>query len=349
MTPVTVVILNWNGRSLLEKFLPSVVEHTPSEVEILLVDNASSDESISFVKANYPRIKLLELDQNHGFAEGNNRAIPHISTPYFLLLNSDVEVTPNWLEPLVALMDSNDQIASIQPKVKAHYDKDSFEHAGASGGYIDALGYPFCRGRIFDTLEKDQGQHDTQASIFWATGACCLIRKSVVDEIGLFESRFFAHMEEIDFCWRAKNFGYEIMVEPASVVYHLGGGSLPASNPFKTFLNARNSLACMFRNLPGIQVLPKVLFRMMLDGVWGIRAILQGDFGTLWAILRAHLHFYGMLPYLIKYRRKMYAKQSPRKTFDTGVFRGSIVWAYFVKGRKLFLDIIKKDFIQERA
>ncbi|MEL6676646.1 MAG: glycosyltransferase family 2 protein [Bacteroidota bacterium] len=336
--PVTVVILNWNGRHWLEKFLPSVTASTYSHLHILVVDNASTDDSVDFVRKKYPQIQVEVMEENHGFAEGNNRALAFIDTPYFILLNSDVEVTPQWLEPLIARMEAQPEIAALQPKIRAHFDKTSFEYAGASGGWMDRFAYPFCRGRIFDTLEKDHGQYESPEEIFWATGACCCIRTEVVQKIGLFQPEFFAHMEEIDFCWRAKNFGYQIWVEPTSVVYHVGGGALPKENPRKTFLNVRNSLACMYLNLPAGQRFPKVFFRLILDGVWGIKALLSWDWGTIKAILKAHFAFYGQLGTWNRRRKETYAEQKPSRP-QAGYFPKSIVWQYFVRGKKRFSEL----------
>ena len=337
---VTVVILNWNGKNWLEKFLPSVLASTYTNMEVLLVDNGSTDDSVPFVKEKYPSVRLVSFDRNYGFAEGNNLALPHIETPYFVLLNSDVEVSPGWLEPLVECMESDESIASVQPKVKAYKDKVKFEYAGAAGGMIDRFGYPFCRGRLFDNVEMDMGQYDKRVNIFWATGACCLIRKSVVDQIGLFQAEFFAHMEEIDFCWRAKNFGYKVICEPASVVYHVGGGALPQGNPRKTYLNVRNSLACLYLNLHPHQVFFKIFARLALDGVWGIKSLITGDFNTLLAILKAHFAFYGQFAFWVMKKREIYEKVKPQKKLS-GFFPVSIVWQYFIKRRKTFLQILQ--------
>jgi GT2 family glycosyltransferase len=334
---VTVVILNWNGIHWLEKFLPSVVATTYAQVEFLLIDNASTDESVDFVKSQYPVFRIVELEENYGFAEGNNRALPHVHTPYFVLLNSDVAVDPDWLQPLVQLMEAHPQAASVQPKIRAYGQKDHFEYAGAAGGFVDGLGYPYCRGRIFDYLEKDEGQYDTARKVFWATGACCLIRKSVVDEIGMFEPDFFAHMEEIDFCWRAQNYGYEIWCEPAAVVYHVGGGALAQGNPRKTYLNVRNSLSCMMRNLPQGQVFGKMLFRLLLDGVWAIRALLSWDWGTIGAIAKGHWHFFGQTAKWRRFRHQTYPNKIGFPQPGPPVF--SMVWQYFIKGKKKFSDL----------
>ena len=336
--PVTVVILNWNGKTWLEKFLPSVMATHYSDMEILLVDNASTDDSVAFIQKTYPEIRLLVLDKNYGFAEGNNKALPHIHTPYFVLLNSDVEVDSDWLAPMVRRIESDPKIASIQPKVRSFHQKTHFEYAGAAGGLIDKFAYPFCRGRIFDTAEKDEGQYEQATEIFWATGACCLIRKKVVDQLGLFRPEFFAHMEEIDFCWRAKNAGYKIYYEPKSVVYHVGGGALAQGSPRKTFLNARNSLVCMFINLPSGSRLYKVFVRMLLDGVWSFKALLSWDWPTIGAILKAHLHFYASLRYWARKRKQTYTQFSP-KQLQTGYFGQSIVWKYFIQQKKTYLKL----------
>lgn len=335
---VTVVILNWNGRNWLEQFLPGVVATVAPPHRILLVDNASTDDSLAWVRAYCPGVQLLPLDQNYGFTEGNNRALPHVETPYFLLLNSDVEVTPGWLEPLVAEAEADPQVASVQPRIRAHARKTHFEYAGAAGGWIDALGYPFCRGRLFDTAEEDHDQYPDAADIFWATGACCLVRTSVARSIGLFETAFFAHMEEIDFCWRAQLRGYRIRVVPASVVYHVGGGTLHKVNPFKTFLNVRNSLSMMYLNLHRRERLPRLLIRMVLDGGWGAKALLSGNGAETLAILRGHMAFYRWLGMLNQQRKARYGADGPQKSLSelTGVFRGSVVWQYFGRGKREF-------------
>ncbi len=335
MKQVTVLILNWNGKKWMEQFLPSVLSSTYPSLEIVVADNGSTDDSLAFLAANYPSIRTIVFEENHGFTEGNNRAVKQIDSPYIVLLNNDVEVESGWIEPLVAIMDARSEVAAVQPRIRAQLDKSSFEYAGAAGGYIDRFAYPFCRGRIFDTLEQDEGQYESVAEIFWATGACCMIRKSVIEKIGLFEPAFFAHMEEIDFCWRAQNAGYAIMCEPASVVYHVGGGSLPQGNPRKTFLNVRNSLAMMYKNLPTRNLFPRIFMRLVLDGVWGIRALFSWEWGTIWAIIRAHFDFYGKLGLWQQRRNELHAEKDPQLPV-TGYFSGSIVWEYFVKGKKIF-------------
>ena len=341
MTPgVTAIILNWNGKKWLEKFLPSVLASTYSKLEILLVDNGSTDNSVDFVKKEFPTIQVVGLDRNYGFAEGNNLALAHVNTPYFVLLNSDVEVSSDWLEPLVECMEEDSTIAAVQPKIKAYNDRGSFEYAGAAGGMVDRFGYPFCRGRLFDTIEKDFGQYDKRVNIFWATGACCLIRKAVVDQIDLFQPEFFAHMEEIDFCWRAKNYGYRIVCEPSSVVFHVGGGALPQGNPRKTYLNVRNSLACLYLNLHPNQTFFRVFSRLILDGVWAFKALFTADFKTVGAILKAHFAFYGRLAFWMMRKREIYGEVKPQKKLS-GFFPVSIVWQYFIRGRRTFAELLR--------
>ncbi|MFK7968807.1 MAG: glycosyltransferase family 2 protein [Bacteroidia bacterium] len=335
---ITILILNWNGRSWLEKFLPSVVTHSGDNAEVLVADNGSTDDSVDFVKAQYPQVRIVEHGHNWGFTEGNNRTLPYVNTPYVVLLNSDVEVTEGWLEPLLAQMEKEPTLAAVQPKIRAYHDKAHFEYAGAAGGYIDYLGYPYCRGRLFDVLEKDEGQYDDAREVFWATGACCMLRMSVLEKIDLFEPSFFAHMEEIDFCWRAQNYSYKVMVEPASLVYHVGGGTLPQGNPRKTFLNARNGLALLYKNLPKGKVFSTIFKRLLLDGVWGARSFLTGDFKTPIAIIKAHFAFYGDLGTWRAQRRERYGVEGPQKP-TVGWHDQSIVWAHFVKGKKHFNDL----------
>lgn len=338
-TAVTIVILNWNGKSLLEQFLPSVLATDYEDFKVLVVDNGSSDDSLEWLAATYPQVAQLALEQNYGFTTGNNKALPEIQTPYFVLLNNDVEVDPGWLRPLVELMDADPQVAAVQPKLLAYQDRNRFEYAGAAGGYVDVLGYPFSRGRLFDVTELDEGQYENPHEIFWSTGACMLVRKSVTDRIGLFEDDFFAHMEEIDFCWRAKNFGYKIMYHPGGVAWHLGGGTLPKTNPRKTFLNARNSLIAILKNFPASQAWYKFYFRLVLDGVWAIKAIVGGDFKTVGAIGRAHWAVFGRIGYWLRRRKEIYRDLDRIPRLEAGYYRRSVVWQHFVKGVKRFIDL----------
>lgn len=332
--PVTISILNWNGRSFLEKFLPSVLHTTYAPCRIQVVDNASTDDSLDFLRKNYPQVEVLAFEANHGFAGGYTRAVASWQDPYVVLLNSDVEVEPDWLQPLVDWMEAHPQAAAVQPKVKAYDQPGHFEYAGAAGGFIDRYAYPFCRGRIFDTLESDQGQYDTAQPVFWATGACMMLRRSVVERVGLFEPSFFAHMEEIDFCWRAQNFGYAIGVEPQSTVYHVGGGTLPQGNPRKTFLNVRNSLIMLHSNVPAGQVFRRVFSRLLLDGIWAARQALSRDWATIGAIFKAHWAYLGRLGRWQRRRRQLYRAGLPTGWPEEGMWPGSIVWAYFARGKK---------------
>lgn len=338
MKGVTVAILNWNGKAWLEKFLPALQRSTYPALEICVIDNGSTDESLSFLDAHYPSVRQLRWEENLGFTEGYNKAMAHIETPYIALVNSDVEVSPGWLEPLVSRMESDPKIAAVQPKIRAWNQQDHFEYAGAAGGFLDPWGYPFCRGRIFDRIEEDQGQYDTAMQVFWASGACCLLRKSIVDEIGLFEPRFFAHMEEIDFCWRAQNHGYAIWCEPQSLVFHVGGATLPQGNPRKTFLNVHNNLAMLMKNLPQKRVLTGIGGRLILDGVWGATLAWKGEWKSIGAIIRAHWTFLGKLSFWRKRRRATY--QAPPANFPKqGFYPRSIVWDFFVRKKQRWQDL----------
>ncbi len=340
--PVTIVILNWNGQSLLEQFLPSVLATNYPDFSVLLVDNGSTDNSLAWLAEHYPDVRTLPLKENHGFTTGNNLALPHVDTPYFVLLNNDVEVHPDWLTPLVECMEADPQVAAVQPKLLAYQERDRFEYAGAAGGYVDVLGYPFSRGRLFDVTEKDEGQYETPAEIFWSTGACMLVRKSVTDQIGLFEDDYFAHMEEIDFCWRAKNFGYKIMYHPGGVAWHLGGGTLPKTNPRKTFLNVRNSLVTILKNFPASSAWYKFYFRLVLDGVWAVRALLSGDFKTIGAIAKGHWAVFGRIGYWLKRRKEIYRDLDRIPRLEAGYYPKSVVWQHFVKGVKRWGDLPPK-------
>lgn len=338
-TPVTIVILNWNGKSYLQQFLPSVLATAYPAFEVLVVDNGSFDDSLDFMAESYPQVRVLPLDKNHGFTTGNNLALPHVHTPYYVLLNNDVEVHPDWLGPLVALMDADPAVAAVQPKLLSYQQRDHFEYAGAAGGYVDMFGYPFTRGRLFDTNELDEGQYEDVHPLMWTTGACMLVRKAVTDRIGLFEDRYFAHMEEIDFCWRANNHGYKVLYQPRSVAWHLGGGTLPKSNPRKTFLNARNSLATLLKNLPAGQLWYKFFLRLCLDGVWGVKSMLSGDFRTVWAIIKAHYAIYFSFGHWMRARRAAYRELGRVPAPQAGYYPRSVVWQYFIRRVRRFRDL----------
>jgi GT2 family glycosyltransferase len=333
---VTIVIVNWNGLHWLQQFLPLLYQRTDAPFHLLAIDNASKDDSVSWLRERFPQAEVQVMPHNLGFAGGNNAALPFVKTPYLLLLNSDVEVTEGWLSPLVAYMDAHPGMAAVQPKLKAWRAQTDFEYAGAAGGFIDALGYPFCRGRIFNVLEEDQGQYENPIPVFWTSGACMLIRTDAVAQVGLLEEGFFAHMEEIDFCWRLQNAGWRLAAVPASTVYHVGGGTLPQGNPRKVYLNYRNGLWMMARNLPFPQLVPLLFVRMVLDGVAALRELLKGDWRYLLAVLRAHGHFYQRIPLIIAHRKK--ARIRPFHQLE-GVYKGSIVWAHFFRRVRKWSDL----------
>tara|TARA_R110002074_G_scaffold5143_2_gene25245 strand:- start:22757 stop:23758 length:1002 start_codon:yes stop_codon:yes gene_type:complete len=331
---IAIVILNWNGEVLLERFLPSVIEHS-NDADIYVADNASTDDSIAFVTTNYPTIKIIKNTENGGFAKGYNDALIHVDADIYCLLNSDVEVTPNWLTPINDAFSTIPDVAIIQPKILDLLKKDYFEYAGAGGGFIDQLGYPFCRGRIFQTLERDHGQYDDIKEIFWATGACMFVKKNVFEELNGFDADYFAHQEEVDFCWRAKNHGYKIIYVGTSKVYHLGGSTLSNMNPKKTYLNFRNSLFSITKNLPRRKAFLIIFLRLLLDGIAALRFIWQLRFKHFYAILRAHLSFYSQF-------RKMYKKREKTKFLRKYYLTKSIVWSYFVHRISNF-NILVKD------
>ena len=327
---IAVVILNWNGTKLLEQFLPSIVKYSP-EADIYVADNASTDDSVTFVKANFPRIKIIQNESNFGFAQGYNEALKHIDTEIYALVNSDIEVTENWLKPIIETFENEPKTAVIQPKILDFKRKDYFEYAGAAGGFMDKYGYMFCRGRIFETLEKDNGQYDDNCEIFWASGACFFIRNSVYKELKGFDADFFAHQEEIDLCWRALNKGFVIRYNSKSKVYHVGGATLQHGNPKKTFLNFRNSLLMMVKNLPKNQFISVLFIRLILDGIAGIQFLFQGKFEHLLAILKAHFSFYRL--FLTNYKKR--ENFQSEKYYKTK----SIVYLYFISKGKVFMNI----------
>jgi GT2 family glycosyltransferase len=327
---VAIVILNYNGRHYLEKFLPEVLAYSAG-YEIWVADNASSDHSMSWLQQHYPSIKTLAIKENKGYAGGYNEALAQIDSKYYILLNSDIEVTAGWIEPVIDFMDSDERIAACQPKIRAYDLPTHFEYAGAAGGYMDYLGYPFCRGRIFDTREEDTGQYDDEIDVFWATGACLFVRSEAFHKSGGFDERFFAHMEEIDLCWRLLNLGYRITYCGKSTVYHVGGGTLHKSNPKKTFLNYRNNLIMLFKNLPKGRRWKTVFFRLVLDGISSARFIGAGAWPDVLAIIRAHFAFYAMIPSLTKGQK--------RSTYRAPLYFRSVVWEYFVLGKHLFTSL----------
>lgn len=327
---IAIVILNWNGKKLLKDFLPSVVAFS-KEATVYVADNASTDDSVAYIQANFPSVVIIQNNVNGGYAKGYNDALPFVEEPIFCLLNSDVEVTENWLTPIKSHFQSHPETAIIQPKILDFKKKTHFEYAGASGGFIDKYGYPFCRGRIFTTLEEDKGQYNTTQDIFWASGACFFIRKEVFHELQGFDEDFFAHQEEIDVCWRAFNLGYKTVCIPKSVVYHVGGATLDSLHPRKTYLNFRNSLCMLVKNLPKGTIFPIIFTRLVLDGIAGIQFAFQLKFKHTFAILKAHFHFYARIS-------KMLAKRG--KTQQKHYFNHkSIIYSYFIKGKKVFSDV----------
>jgi len=339
---VAVVILNFNGKKLLQKFLPAVIDNSKSAI-VYVADNASTDDSILFLKTEFPQVKLIQLTTNFGFAKGYNEALQQVESDYFVLLNSDVEVTPNWLEPIINLMESDKKIAAAQPKILAYNTKDEFEYAGACGGFIDKYGYPFCRGRIFDTLEKDTNQYDNPIEIFWATGACMFVRANVFNQLQGFDDFYFAHMEEIDLCWRIKNTGHTIMAVPTSIIYHVGGGTLNKLSPQKTFLNFRNSLLSLTKNNTSGILFFKIFMRLTLDGVAGIKFLIEGNPRHTLAILRAHFSFYGNLKRTLQLRKKIKSAVN-YKPSNKQIYQGSIVFDYYLKKKKHFYNLKKEMF-----
>lgn len=338
MTEIAVVILNWNTRNLLEQFLPSVVEHIlAGKTEIWLADNASTDGSVELTASLFPSVKLIRLDQNYGFTGGYNRALSEISAKYFVLLNSDVEVTPGWLGPLYDWMEAHPQTGACTPKIRSWYERNKFEYAGAAGGFIDYLGYPFCQGRIFDKLEEDKGQYDQSRDIFWATGACMMVRASLYYELGGLDEIFFAHMEEIDLCWRMKRLGYSIHYCPQSLIFHQGGGTLPKQNPRKTFLNFRNNLLLLYKNLPPGSLFIIFLSRLILDGISGLRFYLRGDWRDGNAVIRAHFAFYGLISSYKMFRKQQNWKSNLVRFGE--IYPKSIVYHHFLRKVNTFTEL----------
>lgn len=335
---IAVVILNWNGKKYLEKFLPFVYKYNTPGTEIIVADNDSQDDSINFLKSNYPQVRIIQNTVNGGFAKGYNDALKLIDAEYYILLNSDVEVSDNWIPPLIDMMDKDLNIAACQPKIKSFDNRKYFEHAGAGGGYIDKYGFAFCRGRIFDTIEEDLGQYDDTREIFWATGACLFIRAELFHKAGGFDEDFFAHMEEIDICWQLKNMGYKIMYSPRSAIYHVGGGTLKYSSPGKTYLNFRNNLYLLYKNLPENKLYPVVFFRLVIDSIAGFKFLFEGNFRHFTAVIKAHFSFY-------KNFRKIAAKRKKiiPPTYPACVYNGSIVFDYFFRGKKTFKELFISD------
>ena len=332
---VAVVILNWNGEAFLKKFLPSVLASGYGNKEVIVADNCSTDGSIKLLEAEFPEVKIIRNKTNGGFAKGYNDALSQVKADYFVLLNSDVEVTENWINPIIELMESRPEIGACQPKVLSYHHKDLFEYAGAAGGWLDAWGYPFCRGRVFEECEKDEGQYNDAQPCFWATGAALFVRANLYNELGGLDEYFFAHQEEIDFCWRLQLTGYKIYAVPSSVVYHVGGGTLAKTNPKKTYLNFRNNLIMISKNLPATDAVIKIPLRFSLDALAAWRFLLNGEPKNFIAVAKAHLHYVKW--FLFEQKRSLFAAKKNKNL--EGLYKGSIVWDYFVKRKNTFLKI----------
>ncbi len=328
-----IVLLNWNGRKLLEKFLPGVIAHADG-AEVVVADNASTDDSVPFIEKHFPDLRIIRLKENMGFAGGYNKVLAQIEASYYVLLNTDVEVTPGWLTPLIEWMEAHPETAACQPAIRSYDRKDHFEHAGAAGGYIDKYGYPFCRGRLFNTLEKDEGQHATEREIFWATGACAVVRAHAFRESGGFDEAFFAHMEEIDLCWRFRRAGHQVWCLPGTVVYHVGGATLDSGNPRKTYLNFRNNLMMLHKNLPSQRLAGVLAYRFIWDAVAAVKFFSDGDTGDARAVIRAWTWF-------LRHRKeRRVVRRAVTDRFGAGcIYQGSVVSEYYFKGCRRFSEL----------
>lgn len=336
---VAIVILNWNGKKFLAEFLPTVLQSTYSNYQVIIADNGSTDGSIEFLQKTFPELRLILLNENYGFAKGYNLALQQVEADYFILLNSDVKVVPGWIEPMVALAESDPLIAACQPKILSHQLPGFFEYAGAAGGWLDHYGYPFARGRVFDLCESDEGQYDDIAPVFWASGAAMLIRAQAFKAAGGFDDYFFAHQEEIDLCWRLQLLGYKIYCCPQSVVYHVGGGTLPKGNSLKTYLNFRNNHVMLYKNMRGLRRWFIIPFRMVLDAVSAFKSVLAGDGGYFVAVFSAHLSFIKWV--LVRQKSSVFPKS--KKGTLSGYWRGNMVWQHFVRGKKKFSQIVQQE------
>ncbi len=335
---VAVVILNWNGAGLMEQFLPSVIAYSPSEVaEVVVADNGSTDNSIAMLQEKFPSVRIIRLDNNYGFAEGYNQALRQIDNEYTVLLNSDVEVTPGWLDAPLAAMEADPTIAAAQPKIRAQRNKEYFEYAGAAGGYMDNYGYPYCRGLGLHIVEKDEGQYDTPADILWATGACLFVRTAVYKEVGGLDAGFFAHQEEIDMCWRLRSRGYRLVCTPQSVIYHVGGATLNVESPRKTFLNFRNNLLMLYKNLPEKDLSHVMRVRFWLDYIAAAKFLLCGHWRNAQAVYKARKEFFEMKPLYLSKRQENLEKTTLATIPE--LMRSSLIVAFYLRGKKKFIDL----------
>lgn len=335
MPKIAIVILNYNGVKFLKKFLPTVIEHSSDDAEIWVADNCSTDGSVELLEEQFEDINIIQNETNSGFATGYNKALSQISADYYILLNSDIEVTSDWIMPVISLMESDSSIGACQPKIRSYFNKELFEYAGASGGFIDKYGYPFCRGRLFLSLEKDDGQYDDSIEVFWATGACMFVRAELFHKLNGFDDDFFAHMEEIDFCWRIKSLGNKVMVCPSSMVFHVGGGTLPVGSARKTYLNFRNNFVLLIKNLPSSQLFFVLTTRLFLDFFAGMKFLVQGGFSDFIAVIRAHLYVYRNWS-LIKRKRKNTVRNHVSK-----IYKGNIAIDHYLLRKRKYADLKK--------
>lgn len=334
MMRIAIVILNWNGKSFLESFLPLVIRHSKNIADVVIADNHSTDDSIAFLRSHFPEVRIVLNESNLGFAGGYNAALKQIEAEYYVLLNSDVEVSENWIAPVIERMDQDGRIAACQPKIRSYKQKEMFEYAGAAGGFIDKFGYPFCRGRLFTTLEKDEKQYDDEKEIFWATGACLFIRSEVFHQLNGFDEEFFAHMEEIDLCWRIHKAGKKIVYVPASMIYHVGGGTLPKNNPRKTYFNFRNNLMMVYKNAERKELPSILLFRTVFDFIAAILFLFTSGWKDCKAVFAAHRYFH--------HYRKLKPRTAAKDLHDPSlslIYPGSILFRYFIFQKKKFSDL----------
>jgi len=333
-----VVILNWNGSKFLQQFLHGIIQNSKNVADVIIADNASTDGSIEFLRKEFPDLTVIRNSRNEGFSKGYNEALRLIQADYYILLNSDIEVTPGWITPLITMMERDKSIAICQPKIKSYSEREKFEYAGAAGGFIDKFGYPFCRGRLFQSLETDHGQYDQEAEIFWATGACMAVRASNFKQLDGFDDDFFAHMEEIDLCWRAKNQGIKIMYCPHSEVFHIGAGTLPRKSALKTYLNIRNNIMMLYKNLPRKRLYIVLGLRCILDMMAALKFLVDGGIKDFWAVFRAYWSFYSRIRRHYRKRKKLYHGNV------SNIYRGSIVIEYFIKRKKRFTELDPSRF-----
>ncbi len=335
---VAVVILNWNGKYYLENFLPDVIRHSKGYADIVVADNNSTDGSMEFLRERFPEVKIVLNKSNLGFAGGYNEALKHVSADYYILLNSDIEVTANWIQPVISCMEKDKRIAACQPKIISYKHRDEFEYAGAAGGFIDKYGYPFCRGRIFTSLEKDHHQYDDEMEVFWVTGACMFIRSEIFHKLGGFDTSFFAHMEEIDLCWRIQQEEYKVVYSPSSSVFHVGGGTLPKNNPRKTYLNFRNNLMMLHKNVAPKEFLSILIFRTIFDLLAAAAFLFTSGWKDCKAVLKAHWDFH--------LTKGKLSKEKLQRPVNRMIYPKSILFSYFIFGKKKFSDL--KNFPESK-